>query len=185
MTCLTKDRPIRIPEDVQINLSDPAYAKAGERGSWTCIFTLRKDISPQSELLLYIHGGRNNTGVFAGAQTDYSNEADYVSLITQTGVKLPLTVIENTNNGLLRFNAPEEGLNKDDEIVMDLGGTEGILAPGLSLNNKFILIMEVPKVEHAEHKKDIKLSANSNNIILFGKALDNIIGACLSVMSSM
>ncbi|MBC8229909.1 DUF3604 domain-containing protein [bacterium] len=152
--------PVRIPENIQVEIAEPNVAKAGEKRTWLLKFTLSEAIPEAQRIHLFIYGGRNNKGVWENIQIDEPSKEGYVSLRTASGRQLqPLDI----NNGMIAFAAPNGGLKKGEKLVAELNGQ----APRLSLPNKFFLLLKAAPEDN--------LSAPT----LFGDVLQNIIGACL------
>ncbi|MDW7655821.1 MAG: DUF3604 domain-containing protein [Bacillota bacterium] len=173
-------RPVRIPKDVSISLADPSCARAGSTGSWRLGFKMREPVDGNTELLLLLHGGRNSKGNWKDIQIENPDAPGFIRLSARDSTLL-LSPLAGTQNGLFRFQAPACGLTQDEELVLQLGGPAGITAPTFTIKNKFFLIMTVPEPdwEYEEEKKLLKLSNDANNIILFGRTLDAIRGACV------
>jgi hypothetical protein len=112
-------RPIRIPESVPIEHSDPDHAFAGQTSTWRLRFRLARDVPSGAELRLQLWGGRNNRGVFATPQTDRPGASGHVSAALEDGTALALEPAERA--GTLRLVAPEGGLAVDDVLTVTLG----------------------------------------------------------------
>jgi len=160
------ERPIRIPDDIQLGIADPPVARAGERGSWTGEFILGKDVPANQVLWLQIHGGRNNKGAWRNLQADHESKEGYVALRRASGEKLQPREASD-DGGIMAFEVPKEGLKSGERIIMELGGRAGAVAPGLSLPNKFFLLVTASREE--------RLGLHC----LAGETLNCIAGACL------
>ena len=163
-------RPLRIPDNIQVGVAEPPIAKAGEKGSWVLNFILAEAIAGNRKIFLYVHGGRNNHGDWENIQTDNPLKEGYVSLKKESGEKLkPLGIGEK--EGILIFAVPDEGLKKGTRLIAKLGSQFGTIAPIISLPNKFFLLLtEVPLTTISEGKK---------KIVLLGSILQKIVGVCL------
>ena len=160
------ERPLRIPEGVQLGIASPPIARAEEKGSWTGEFLLAKDVPAGQVLWLQTHGGRNNKGDWKGLQIDDTSKEGYVSLRTSSGEKLQAKAVSD-DGGIIAFEVPKEGLKTGQRLLMDLGSGTGAVAPSLSLPNKFFLLVT------ASPKEKLNLSR------LAGDTLDRVVGACL------
>ncbi len=159
-------RPLRIPENIPLEIAEPGFAKAGEKGSWSLGFTLADSVLTDQSILLYVHGGRNNKGTWEGLQIGDPSKGGYVSLSRESGEKLePVGISED--GGLLAFMVPDGGLKRGEHMTAELGGRAGAVAPILSLPDKFFLLLK------ASSEDDLKINC------LFEEALERIIGACL------
>jgi len=160
------ERPIRIPEQIEAGIATPPVARAGEKGSWSLPFTLGRAIPAGHNVLLYMHGRRNNRGVWTGLQTEDPAREGYLSLQMEPGESLrPLGV--SGDGGAFLFAAPEGGLKRGERLTAEVGGPAGAVAPRLSLPNKFFLVVDAPPGETEAPGT------------LFGEALESVAGACL------
>ncbi len=158
--------PLRIPGNIQLGIAKPYLAKAGERGSWVLEFILKEAISQNQKILLYVHGGRNNKGVWENLQIDEPLKEGYVSLKNESGEKLrPIEISDD--GGIIAFAVPSGGLNGGEHIMVELGGSAGAIAPRFSLPNKFFLLLAA------------SLEQKLATPVLYGETLGRIIGACL------
>jgi len=135
-------RPIRIPERIAIEHSEPPVALAGEKSTWRLPFRLADDVAPGSVLRLQVFGGRDNKGVFEGLQTDGPGEDGYVSACTQDGT--PLAIYPAANAGTFVIESPEGGLERGSVLTVVLGdrsgGGGGAKAPSVRMLNKFFVL---------------------------------------------
>ncbi|MBN1676067.1 MAG: DUF3604 domain-containing protein [Kiritimatiellae bacterium] len=146
-------RPIRIPAGVDVNHTEPPHAIAGERGTWRLPFTLCRDVAGGSVLKVQLWGGRNNKGVFAGAQADAPGAAGYMSAELDDGTRL--TLQPDTKGGTFVVSMPATGLAAGRRVTVVLGdragGGSGCAAPHDRLLNKFMVLYALP-AEQAEPK---------------------------------
>jgi len=160
------ERPLRIPENVPLCIAEPEQAKAGQRGSWALRFVLADAVAGDRRIFLYVHGGRNNKGTWEGLQTSDPSGEGYVTVRRASGGRLQPVGVSG-DGGVLAFEVPDGGLKEGEEIVAELGGPAGTVAPTLSLPNKFFLLLT------ASPEDDLKVHC------LFGETLENVVGACL------
>lgn len=160
-------RPLRIPDNIQLGIAEPNVAKVNEKGSWVLKFILDKAISHKQKIFLYIYGGRNKIGIWENLQIDDPSKDGYVSMRKEAGEKLQPFGISD-DGAILAFTVPFEGLKSGERIIVELGSQAGTVAPRFSLPNKFFLILEASPKQ--------KIEAPS---VLFGKTLKRIVGACL------
>ena len=159
-------RPLRVPDDIPLGIAKPSVAKAGEKSSWVLKFILAKEISKKQKIFLYIHGGRNNKGIWKNVQGNDPSKEGYVSLRKESGEKLqPIGISDD--DGLIAFAVPNRGLKRGEQIIMELGNPAGAIAPIISLPNKAFLLLAALPVQ--------KLKAP----VLYGEALESVVGACL------
>ena len=157
-------RPLRVPDGVPLQIAEPSIAKASDEGSWRLPFVLARPVSDAHRLLLCVHGGRNNNGKWRKLQVRDPEQAGYVSLVTDSGLRLqPIGASED--GGTFSFVVPQGGVRAGDRLVAELG--PGAVAPWFSQPNKFFLLLEAPP--------DEPLRAP----VLLGPALAGIVGACL------
>jgi len=153
-------RPVRIPENIQLEIAEPSITKAGEKRTWILKFTLSETVHENQRIHLFIHGGRNNKGAWQNIQINEPAKEGYVSLKKASGEQLQPVKM---NGGVVAFSVPDSGLNKGEQLVAELNGQ----APELSLSNKFFLLLKASSKDN--------LAAPT----LFGDVLKNIVGACL------
>jgi len=159
-------RPVRIPEDVQLGIAEPPVAKAGEKDSWLLNFVLAKAIPDSEKLLLYVHGKRNNKGAWAHLQTDSPSQEGYVCLKQASGEMLR-PIETGQGGGFVAFEVPKGGLRSGEHMTAELGGPPGAVAPTLSLPDKFFLLVAGSPDEWRKP------------VTLYGEVLESIAGACL------
>jgi len=159
-------RPLRIPAHVALGESVPPVARAGEKGSWTLHFTLAKDVPPNQELWLYVHGGRHVKPRWPGLQSDDESAEGYVSLVTEAGVRLRSSGAD-AGRGVFAFAVPEGGLKAGERLIANLGGKAGTTAPRLSMPDSFFLLLTA------------KAGTTPQPTGLQGGALERIVGACM------
>jgi len=155
--------PIRIPKGVTLCPSEPAYAEAGQKGSWTLKFVLSKDVSPDQRLWLYLYGGRNLKPAWSGVQIEDPLQDGYVLLARASGQLLG-AVGQNDSGGIISFAVPEEGLSKGETITARL---LKVTAPALSQPDRFFLLLT------ASPGEELKIRG------LWGEVLERIVGACV------
>ncbi len=158
-------RPLRVPEEIEICAAEPAVAKADEMGSWTLTFALAEDVSPEHDLWLHVHGGRNLAARWPGFQTADPSAEGYLSLKTRSGV--PLVPKGATDDaGVFSFAVPPSGLRRGDRLAADLGGAVGIRAPKLAVPDRFFLLHAVPANVELRHP------------LLYGDRPERLVGIC-------
>lgn len=129
------ERPIRIPERVPILHTDPEVALAGEESTWQLPFRLAEELSPDSVLKLQLFGGRNNKGVFEGAQAEHPEQDGYLTMRTADGAELPLRPDDAAGTFVVAL--PERGLAQGCVLTATLGA---IKAPAGRMLSKFFLL---------------------------------------------
>jgi hypothetical protein len=153
-------RPVRIPQRIEILPADPPCAVVGETSSWRLSFRLAEDLPAGSSLRLQIFGGRNNKGSFKPLQTDRPGEDGYVTARTAEGAPLEIRtdlsgsgpvrksgqlLVEGSGHpGLLALSVPDGGLAAGTVLEVTLGdrsaGGGGIQGPSISALNKFFVL---------------------------------------------
>jgi len=136
------ERPIRIPQEVPIEHSDPEVALAGEKSTWRLRFRLAGDVAPGSSIGLQVFGGRNNKGTFTDLQTERPQEDAYLTASTQDGT--PLRINPTPKAGTFAIEVPERGLRAGSLLFVVLGdrsgGGGGAVAPSIRMLNKFFVL---------------------------------------------
>ena len=155
-----------MPEYVERCVAEPRCAKADERGSWTLRFVLAEPVSPEEDLWLHIHGGRNMASRWPGFQAQDESAEGYLSLRRQSGEKLRLKGATD-DGGVFSFETPATGLKQGEILLADLGGEAGIVAPKLSVPDRFFLLHTVPKDTELRHP------------VLFGERPERVVGLCM------
>lgn len=142
-------RPIRIPESIEITHTEPPFAIAGETSSWRAPFRLSKDVPPGAELRLQLWGGRNNKGHFIGAQTERPNVEGYIAAELADGSRASLRPGEHAGEYIVAI--PGDGLRKGQTLTVLLGrrAKDG---PGIKICrermlNKFFVLYVAPSGE--------------------------------------
>lgn len=126
------DRPLRVPEAIEITHTEPPFAIAGERSAWRLPFVLSREVRPGSVLRLQLVGGRNNKGRFDGP-APAAHLADGI----------PLDLTPDASKGTFVLSTPQAGLKKGDVITVTLAGCQ---APTVrQLNKLFILYATSPE----------------------------------------
>lgn len=162
-------RPLRIAEHVALEIAEPAFARAGEKSSWKIPFVLSRDVSAEQRLVLFAHGGRNNKPAWGSLQIEKPGQEGYIALFAPDRSRLrPLGRYGGERSGVFGFEVPEHGFREGDQLVMELGGEAGAVAPAIALASKLFLLFAFPN----EEKPPPPLT-------LFGNVLYNMIGACL------
>jgi len=130
-------RPLRIPERIALCTASPAFARAGDQGTWRLPLVLADAVAPGGKVYLYVFGGRNSRGQWENLQIDEPSGDGYVSLATADGEALPPTAISE-NGGLVVFAAPKAVLPAGAELTAELARA---IAPKYSQANKFYLLL--------------------------------------------
>ncbi len=159
-------RPLRVPESIEMCAAEPEYAKADERGSWTLRFVLAEPVTPEQDLWLHIHGGRNMASRWPGFQADDESAEGYLSLRTASGERLRVKG-RTDDAGVFSFEVPSTGFKKGEILLADLGGQAGIVAPKLSVPDRFFLLHAVPMDTELRHP------------VLFGERPERVVGLCM------
>ena len=137
-----RQRPARLPERLDLREADPAFALAGQRGTWRLPMALAEDLAPQTELRLQLHGGRNNSGGVVGAQADRPADDGYVTVYAPDGTPLALTPAGR--DGTFALRVPGTGLSAGTVLTVTLGdrsgGGRGIEATRVRMLNKFFVL---------------------------------------------
>jgi len=154
-------RPIRVPEHVPLETAQPDHARAGESGRWLLPFTLCRRVQA-GPLYLYLHGKRNNPGIWETLQANDPDGPEYIRLRRASGE--PLRLLDLAGDGSMAvFEVPARGLPQGERLVAELRGR----APHLSLPNKFFLLLDAsPETWPCAHT-------------IYGEALSTIVAACL------
>ncbi|MCX6899614.1 MAG: DUF3604 domain-containing protein [Verrucomicrobia bacterium] len=146
-------RPIRIPEEIALTHAEPPFAIAGGFSTWRVPFQFSKDMPPGSVLKLQLWGGRNNKGVFTGAQATRPQADGYVSAEADDGSRLTLQPAKQA--GTFVLSVPKSGFKKGRNIAVVLGdrtgGGKGIRVSPEHAFNKFFVLYSVTD-ERAEPK---------------------------------
>jgi len=150
-------RPIRIPEAIPIEHSEPEVALAGEKSTWRLRFRLVHDVAPGSVLHVQVFGGRNNKGAFEGLQADTPEEDGYVTASIQGGNSLAIR--RGHGDGTFQIQAPRSGLRAGAVLCVVLGdrsgGGGGAVAPSIRLLNKFFVLYGDPAARDAASASDL------------------------------
>jgi hypothetical protein len=145
------ERPIRIPESIEITHTDPVFAIAGKTGIWRVPFKLPKDIPAKSVLKLQLWGGRNNKGAFSGVQIDNPKAEGFIAAELEDGMRMPIKT--GTVAGTYDIILSDRVLKKGQYLTVLLGGNEkggeGITPANSRLLNKFFVLYNSP-VKEAE-----------------------------------
>jgi len=162
------ERPIRIPERVSLEHSEPTVAFAGEKATWQLRFRLSEPIDADTVLKLQLFGGRNNKGVFVDPQVERPADDGYVTMKTGAAEELSLEADEHAGSFVVEL--PEAGLPEGTVLIARIGdqsgGGQGIQAPSGRLLNQFFLL----------HRED---SERRNRGTWGEEVQDLIVGACV------
>jgi len=159
-------RPLRIPEHIQLGVAEPATARAGEKGAWVLTFTLAKPVPPRDRAWLYVHGGRHMKNRWPGLQADDESLPGHVSLELPSGERLR-PAGAGADGGVFAFEVPAGGLQEGEQLMAHLGGSAGTTAPRLSLANRYFALLAAPR------------EAEPRVPSLTGELRERIVGACL------
>jgi hypothetical protein len=137
------ERPIRIPQDVPIEHSEPPFALAGETGTWLLRFRFSCDVPAGAPLKLQTSGGRNNRGGFEPPpQVERPDGAGYTTARTQDGA--PVELKSDGTPGTLGVTVPASGFARNTVLNVTIGdrssGGPGIKAGTSRRLNKFFVL---------------------------------------------
>jgi Protein of unknown function (DUF3604) len=139
-------RPIRIPQPLEITHTAPPFAIAGKTASWRVPFKLSKDVPGEADLRVQLWGGRNNKGVFYGAQIEKPGADGYIAAELEDGTQLSMQASEC--DGTYALSLPAGGLRKGQTLTLVLGdrsaGGAGITASRDHVFNKFFVLYVLP-----------------------------------------
>lgn len=159
-------RPMRVPEEIEMCVAEPACATADETGSWILSFVLADAVSPEEDLWLHVHGGRNIASRWYGFQTTNLSAEGHLSLKTESGTALePKGATDDA--GVFSFAVPSSGFSQGDRLTADLGGAAGNRAPKLAVPDRFFLLHAVPKDTELRYP------------VLFGERPERLVGICM------
>ena len=142
------ERPLRIPEHLPLERTDPEFATAGERGEWRLPFRLAADVPAEAPLRVQVYGKRNNSGMFLDVQAEDPAGDGYVSMTGANGEAMPLGA---GVPGTFVTEAPEGGLAKGDVLTFVLGdrsgGGGGALPTRMRFLSKFAVLYRPPAAD--------------------------------------
>lgn len=146
------DRPIRIPERVQVEHADPEFALAGEKSTWRLPFSLAEGVAPGAMLRLQLFGGRNNKIEFEHPQADRPGGDGYVTAHTADGTALKVEAGRPAGTFVVALG--ERGLGAGGALIVTIGdrssGGGGIRASTVSALNKFFVLYRPEAQEGAK-----------------------------------
>jgi len=124
------ERPVRVPESVQVGVADPPCAIALQKGSWRVPLRLDRDVEAGEVLQFIVKHHRNVKGLFM---------LDGGSISARDASGSALAVETTDHDGLFRIEVSQKGLRAGDVVEVQI---RNAMAPRERQPSKFFILAQ-------------------------------------------